>query len=92
MTRYPHNPATADKLSPTKKAALTECLIGGEMRKASGFWFAEGRVTRISGVTVSDLARDGLLMIKGTSSKSRETAILTARGAEFAKTLAGEGK
>src|SRR5438552_11190133 len=84
--------APTDRLSPTKRAALIACLNGGgSLHKRSGAWAASSASAcdkPISGITVADLGRDGMLtrsMLDGTAS-----AVLTARGSWFARTAVTE--
>ena len=78
-------------LSSAKRAALIACLNGGSLHKRCGVWTAPCASTGekpISGVTVADLGRDGMLtlmMLRGSAS-----ARLTARGDWFARTVATE--
>jgi hypothetical protein len=78
-------------LSPTKRVALIACLNGGSLHKQCGAWTApcgSAGEKPISGVTVADLRRDGMLtltMLRGSAS-----ARLTARGDWFARTVATE--
>jgi hypothetical protein len=79
-------------LSPAKLAALTTCLNGGGiLHKRSGVWNASSASAGdkpISGVTVADPGRDGMLtrsMLRGTAS-----AQLTTRGDWFARTAVTE--
>jgi hypothetical protein len=82
--------APIDILSPAKRAALIACLNGGGvLHKRYGTWSPSSvGITRISGVTVADLSRDGMLIVTviGRSASAR----LTARGAWFARTAATE--
>ena len=78
-------------LSSAKRAALIACLNGGSLHKRCGVWAApSARVDDkpISGVTVADLGRDGML----TLSNLRESAHarLTTRGDWFARTVLTE--
>jgi hypothetical protein len=53
-------------LSPAKRVALMACLNGGILHKQCGVWIAPSASTcdkPISGVTVADLGRDGLLTL-----------------------------
>ena len=84
--------APTARLSPTKRAALIACLNGdGSLHKRSGAWaaFSASADDRpISGLTVADLGRDGMLTLcrlAGTAS-----ARLTARGSWFARTAVTE--
>lgn len=80
-------PAPIIGLSMAKHIALIECHIAGQLNKLHGSWGAEGTLARIAGVTVSDLARDGMLVVN-TASFRKATARLSERGAWFARTLA----
>ncbi len=78
-------------LSSAKRAALIACLNGGSLHKRCGVWTApSARVDDkpISGATVADLGRDGML----TLSILRESAHarLTTRGDWFARTVLTE--
>ena len=83
--------APIEKLSPIKRRALVVCLeADGVLYKCSGAWtsaYAESD-ERISGVTVADLTRDGLLTI--TVIDKRVSARLTPRGTWFARTAASD--
>ena len=83
--------APIEKLSPTKQRALVVCLeADGMLHKCSGAWtpaHAESH-ERISGITVADLSRDGLLTI--TEIDKRKSAHLTPRGTWFARTAASD--
>jgi hypothetical protein len=62
----------------------------GILHKCSGAWtpaLAESH-ERISGITVADLSRDGLLTI--TEIDKRKSARLTPRGTWFARTAASD--
>ena len=78
-------------LSSAKRAALIACLNGGSLHRRCGVWIVPCACTGekpISGVTVADLGRDGMLtltMLRGSAS-----ARLTARGNWFARTVATE--
>src|ERR1700726_2450406 len=83
--------APIENLSVIKRRALILCLKGdGILHKRSGAWtsYAEPDEARVSGVTVADLARDGLLRI--VVNERRASAWLTPRGAGFARTAARE--
>jgi hypothetical protein len=85
-------PAPIDILSPAKRAALVVFLYGdGSLHKSRGVWTAPSAIAcaeRIYGVTIADLARDGMvtLTVIGKSASAR----LTPRGDWFARTLAAE--
>jgi hypothetical protein len=78
-------------LSSAKRAALIACLNGGSLHKRCGVWTAPSASVDdkpISGVTVADLGRDGML----TLSILRESAHarLSTRGDWFARTVVTE--
>ena len=85
-------PAPIAILSAAKRAALVAFLHGdGVLHKSRGVWTASparASGARIYGMTIADLARDGILMVTmiGKSASAR----LTPRGAWFARTLAAE--
>jgi hypothetical protein len=66
-------------LTGAQRKALMVCLEAGTIHRYGG-------EARISGITVADLARDGLLSIDAVG-KTR-TARLTMRGSWFARTVA----
>ena len=76
-------------LTPAQRKALIVCLEAGTIHRQRGAWAPAGTTTsepRISGITVADLARDGLMAIEAVG-KSR-SARLTMRGSWFARTVA----
>jgi hypothetical protein len=78
-------------VSPAKRAALIACLNGGILRKQRGVWTAPSASARdkpISGVTVADLGRDGLLTLSVLHGSA--SARLTTRGNWFARTAMTE--
>jgi hypothetical protein len=83
--------APTANLSPAKRSALIACFNGGGLHKRDGAWTALSTTTfdkPVSGVTVADLARDGMLllsMLHGSAS-----ARLTTRGSWFARTAVTE--
>jgi len=83
--------APTASLSPAKWAALIACFNGGSLHKRDGAWTALSASTfdkPVSGVTVADLGRDGMLtlsMLHGSAS-----ARLTTRGSWFARTVVTE--
>jgi hypothetical protein len=83
--------APTASLSPAKWAALIACFNGGSLHKRDGAWTALSASTfdkPVSGVTVADLGRDGMLtlsMLHGSAS-----ARLTTRGSWFARTAVTE--
>jgi hypothetical protein len=75
-------------LSPAKREALIACLESGALYRHCGAWVpatSDHRRRRISGITVADLARDGMLTIE-----AHAKAQLTARGSWFARTAADD--
>ena len=86
---YPLNEPRApiSILTPAKRAALIACLTGGTLHKRRGVWtssLADPCDKRISGVTVADLSRDGMLTL--TILGRHASAHLTTRGSWFART------
>ena len=85
-------PAPIAILSTAKRAALIACLKGGgTLHKGYGVWVSEAAGTDdkpISGMTVADLSRDGMLTL--TALGKNASAQLTVRGSWFARTAADE--
>jgi hypothetical protein len=80
--------AQIDILSRAKREALIACLESGALHRHCGAWVpatSDHRRRRISGITVADLARDGMLTIE-----AHAKAQLTARGSWFARTAADD--
>jgi len=72
-------------LSAAKRYALVACFNAGGLNKKSGAWHGTADGKPICGVTVADLARDGLMSL---STENRlGTARLTERGSSCARTL-----
>jgi hypothetical protein len=84
--------APTANLSPTKRAALLACVKGdGTLHKCMGVWksrAAQAGERPIFGVTVADLARDGMVTVTATGKYA--IAALTPRGSWFARTAATE--
>jgi hypothetical protein len=76
-------PALVAILSFAKRNALIACFNANELRKKDGAWHGLPGGKPTSGVTVADLARDGML----TSDRGIGWARLTDRGNWFARTL-----
>jgi hypothetical protein len=76
-------------LSLAKRYALVACLNANGLTKKSGAWHGAADARPVSGVTVADLARDGLLAV--TIDHRLGTARLTERGTSFARTLLEQG-
>jgi hypothetical protein len=72
-------------LSPTKRTAVIECFNNYSLHKHNGYWCGALEGKHISGVTVADLARDGMLSLM-TNLRHR-SARLTERGQWFARAL-----
>ncbi len=72
-------------LSPAKRHALTACFHAGALNKRKGAWHGGADSKPVSGVTVADLARDGLLSL--LIEPRGGTARLTERGTLFAHAL-----
>jgi hypothetical protein len=70
-------------LSVAKRNALLACLTAGGLHKRAGAWHGVADARPVSGVTVADLARDGML----TTDHRLGAARLTERGSWFARTL-----
>jgi hypothetical protein len=70
-------------LSVAKRNALLACFAAGGLHKKDGAWRGAAGAKPVSGVTVADLARDGML----TTDHRLGTARLTERGSWFARTL-----
>ena len=84
-------PAPTAILSSAKRAALIACLNGGSLHKQCGVWSppsANVGDKPISGVTVADLGRDGMLTLNTLRESAH--ARLTPRGNWFARTVATE--
>ena len=76
--------AVAD-LSPAKRAAVIECFNNRGLHKCNGYWCGPPEGKHISGVTVADLARDGVFTV--IKNLRHGSAQLTERGQWFARTL-----
>ena len=72
-------------LSPAKRNALVSCFNAGGLHKKDGAWHAPIGGMALSGVTIADLARDGMLTV--TKIDRLGSAQLTERGNWFARTL-----
>jgi hypothetical protein len=76
-------------LTPAKRAALIACLnCGGTLYRRRGVWVPTIGPSdqRISGITVADLGRDGMLTLSILGRHA--SAHLTSRGSWFARTAA----
>jgi hypothetical protein len=72
-------------LSPTKCTAIIECFSNNGLHKHNGYWCGTPEGKHISGVTVADLARDGVFSVE--RNLPRGSALLTERGQWFARSL-----
>ena len=72
-------------LSTAKRNALLACLNGNGLHKKNGAWHGSPHEKPVSGVTVADLARDGMFAL--TTDHRLCSARLTERGTWFARTL-----
>lgn len=72
-------------LSAAKRNALVACFNASGLHKKDGAWHGEPDSKPVSGVTVADLARDGMLIL--TTDHRLGSARLTERGNWFARTL-----
>jgi hypothetical protein len=78
-------PAPIAILSVTKRTAVIECFENSGLQKRKGSWCGTPEGRHISGVTVADLARDGLFSV--ITNRPHASARLTERGQGFARTL-----
>jgi hypothetical protein len=83
MTTKPRAPVGL--LSLAKRTALVECFNNNGLDKRSGCWSGAPEGKRISGVTVADLARDGMFSV--ITNRRHGSVRLTERGQRFARTL-----
>jgi len=84
--RLPKEPrALVAILSPAKRNALIACFNASALNKKDGAWHGLPDGKRTSGITVADLARDGMLTL--TTDRRVASARLTERGNWFARTL-----
>src|SRR2546421_602991 len=73
-------PAPIAILSTAKRTALIECFNNSGLYKQNGSWRGLPDSMRISGCTVADLGRDGLLLVI-MNGRCAGSAQLTERGA-----------
>ncbi len=83
MTTKPR--ALVDLLSLAKRTALIECFNNNGLDKRSGCWCGAQEGKHIAGVTVADLARDGMFSV--ITNRRHGSVQLTERGQWFARTL-----
>jgi hypothetical protein len=72
-------------LSAAKRNALVACFNASGLHKKDGAWHGPADGKPVSGVTVADLARDGMLTL--STDRGLGSARLTERGNWFARTL-----
>jgi hypothetical protein len=72
-------------LSAAKRNALVACFNASGLHKKDGAWHGLADGKPVSGVTVADLARDGMLTLN--TDRRLGSARLTERGNWFARTL-----
>ena len=72
-------------LSAAKRNALIACFNASGLHKKDGAWHGPADGKPVSGVTVADLARDGMLTLN--TDRRLGSARLTERGNWFARTL-----
>jgi hypothetical protein len=75
-------------LSTAKRNALLTCFNASGLHKKDGAWHGTPGGKPVSGVTVADLTRDGMLTL--TTDHGLASARLTERGSWFARTLLRE--
>ena len=75
-------------LSSAKRNALVACFNASGLHKKDGAWHGPADGKPVSGVTVADLTRDGMLTL--TTGHGLACARLTERGCWFARTLLRE--
>jgi hypothetical protein len=84
--RLPKEPrALVAILSAAKRNALIACFHASGLNKKDGAWHGLPDSKATAGVTIADLARDGLLML--STDHRVGSARLTDRGNWFARTL-----
>lgn len=86
LPRAPSEPrAPITTLSTAKRNALLACFDGSGLHKKDGAWHGCPDGKAVSGVTVADLARDGMFTL--SMDHRLASARLTERGNWFARTL-----
>ena len=76
-------------LTPAKRSALIACFRAGELHKENGAWHGPSTGAPLSGITIANLARDGLLTV--TTNRRLRSAHLTVHGNKVALTLLDDG-
>ena len=72
-------------LSLARRTAMIECFNNNGLHKRNGCWCGAPEGKHISGVTVADLARDGMFSV--VTNRPNGSARLTDRGEWVARTL-----
>jgi hypothetical protein len=83
LPREPRAPIAI--LSAARRNALVACFNAGELTKRNGAWHGLLNGKPTSGVTIADLARDGMLTL--TTDSRVVSARLTEQGHWYARTL-----
>ena len=78
-------PAPITNLSPAQRNALIACINAGGLYKQAGAWHGSFGGKPLAGITIANLARDGMLTV--TTNHRLGSAKLTGRGNWFARTL-----
>ena len=78
-------PAPIANLSPAQRNALVACINAGGLYKQAGAWHGPFGGKPLAGVTIANLARDGMLTV--STNHRLGSAKLTGRGNWFARTL-----
>ena len=78
-------PAPIANLSPAQRNALIACINAGGLYKQAGAWHGPFGGKPLAGVTIPNLARDGMLTV--STNHRLGSAKLTGRGNWFARTL-----
>src|SRR5215471_18682245 len=78
-------PAPIANLSPAQRNALVACINTGGLYKKAGAWHGPFGGKPLSGLTIANLARDGMLTV--STNHRLGSAKLTGRGNWFARTL-----
>ena len=87
----PNEPAAPiANLSPAQRNALIACINAGGLYKQAGAWHGPFGGKPLSGVTIANLARDGMLTV--TTNHRLGSAKLTRRGNWFARTLLNDAE
>ena len=80
-------------LSYTKRIAIIECFSNNGLHKRSGYWCGTPEGKHISGVTVADLARDGMLSSAACAAPaSAPLATVATRAQDLSHVRRGPGR